>query len=229
MLGAEEGKIAVGTYVVAIDGPSGTGKSSTAKELSRRLGIDYLDTGAMYRSLSLRAKEAGLEPGDALHLPAIAERLDFLFPSPGVIVLDGQDVSREIRSPEISGRVSADCAIPEVRRILVDRQRDYSRGRSCVLDGRDVGTVVFPDARFKFYIDCDPRVRSRRRVAELLAMGMKAEFDDVLSNLMERDMQDSTRAVGPLRRASDAIVVDTSDLTFEQQVDRILSVIRPGI
>jgi len=154
--------------------------------------------------------------------------LAFLFPTPGTVILDGDDVSREIRSPEISGRVSADCAIPDVRRILVERQRDYARGRSCVLDGRDIGTVVFPDARFKFYIDCDPRVRARRRVSELQGLGMSADFDEVLSNLLERDLQDSTRAVGPLRRASDAVVVDTSHLSFEQQVERILSMVRAG-
>jgi CMP/dCMP kinase len=216
------------TYVVAIDGPSGTGKSSTAKELSRRLGIDYLDTGAMYRGLSLRAHETGIEPGDARLLSALALELEFLFPVPGQVFLDGHDVSTAIRAPEISARVSADCAVPKVREVLVQRQRDYARGRSCVLDGRDIATVVFPDARFKFYIDCDPRVRARRRVAELSAMGMKCDYEEVLSNLVDRDRQDSTRAVGPLRRAPDAIVVDTSDISFEQQVERILSIVKSG-
>jgi cytidylate kinase len=217
------------TYVVAIDGPSGTGKSSTAKELSRRLGIDYLDTGAMYRGLSLRALEAGVEPGDADPLAALAHGLEFLFPAPGQVLLDGRDVSKAIRAPEVSGRVSADCAVPRVRETLVQRQQDYAKGRSCVLDGRDIATVVFPDARFKFYIDCDPRVRARRRVAELSAMGMKSDFETVLSNLVDRDRQDSTRAVGPLRRAPGAIVVDTSEISFEQQVERILSVIRAAL
>jgi cytidylate kinase len=216
------------TYVVAIDGPSGTGKSSTAKELSRRLGIDYLDTGAMYRGLSLRAQETGIEPGDARLLPALALELEFLFPVPGRVLLDGHDVSTAIRAPEISARVSADCAVPKVREVLVQRQRDYAKGRSCVLDGRDIATVVFPDARFKFYIDCDPRVRARRRVAELSAMGMKSDYEEVLSNLVDRDRQDSTRSVGPLRRAPDAIVVDTSEISFEQQVERILSIVRSG-
>ena len=217
------------TYVVAIDGPSGTGKSSTAKELSRRLGIDYLDTGAMYRGLSLRAQETGVEPGAVEPLSALAQRLEFLFPVPGQVFLDGRDVSKAIRSPEISARVSVDCAVPRVREILVQRQRDYAKGRSCVLDGRDIATVVFPDARFMFYIDCDPRVRARRRVAELSALGMKSDYDAVLSNLVDRDRQDSTRAVGPLRRAPGAIVVDTSEIAFEQQVERILSVIRAAL
>lgn len=215
-------------YVVAIDGPSGTGKSSTAKELARHLSIDYLDTGAMYRALSYRAREAGIEPGDPVRLPGAASGLNLLFPIPGQVLLDGRDISSAIRSPEISSRVSADCAVPAVREVLVERQRAYSQGRSCVLDGRDVGTVVFPDARFKFYVDCDPRVRAKRRVVELKALGMKAEFDDVLTNLLERDRLDSTRAVGPLRRAADAIVIDTSDITFEQQVQRILSIVQAG-
>ena len=128
----------------------------------------------------------------------------------------------------VSARVSADCAVPKVREVLVQRQRDYARGRSCVLDGRDIATVVFPDARFKFYIDCDPRVRARRRVAELSALGMKCDYEEVLSNLVDRDRQDSTRSVGPLRRAPDAIVVDTSEISFEQQVERILSIVRSG-
>lgn len=216
-------------YVVAIDGPSGTGKSSTAKEIARRLGIDYLDTGAMYRALSLKAERTGVAPGDETGLGEIARGLDLLFPQPGQVLLDGQDVSRDIRTPEISGRVSSDCAHPLVREVLVERQRRYAQGRSCALDGRDVGTVVFPNARFKFYVDCDPRVRAKRRVAELTGMGVHADFDEVLANLVERDRLDSTRAVGPLRRASDAILVDTSHLSFQDQVERILSVVRSGI
>lgn len=216
-------------YTIAIDGPSGTGKSSTAKELAKRLGIDYLDTGAMYRGLSLKALEAGVAPGSAEELSRLAQGLEFLFPQPGTVVLDGRDISRAIRAPEVSGRVSTDCAVPAVREALVLRQRAYGEGRSCVLDGRDIGTVVFPHARFKFYVDCDPRERSRRRVAELVAMGMKADFDEVLTNLLERDRLDSTRAVGPLRRASDALVIDTTSITFEQQVERILGIVRSGI
>ncbi|MBK8801797.1 MAG: (d)CMP kinase [Fibrobacteres bacterium] len=215
-------------FVVAIDGPSGTGKSSTAKEIARRLAIDYLDTGAMYRALSLKALQSGVAPSDAAGLGTLAGQLDLLFPQPGQVILDGQDVSKAIRTPEISGRVSSDCAHAQVRTILVERQRQYALGRSCALDGRDVGTVVFPHARFKFYVDCDPRVRARRRVAELQAMGVHADYDDVLANLVERDRLDSTREVGPLRRANDAILVDTSHLTFEEQVERILSVVRAG-
>lgn len=216
-------------YTIAIDGPSGTGKSSTAKALAKHLGIDYLDTGAMYRGLSLKAMEAGVAPGDALILAELAEGLEFQFPAPGVVVLDGRDVSRAIRSPEISARVSTDCAVPAVREALVARQRAYGKGRSCILDGRDVGTIVFPDARFKFYVDCDPRERARRRVAELEGLGMKADFDEVLANLVERDRLDSTRAVGPLRKADDAIVIDTSNISFDEQVERILGIVRDSL
>ncbi|QQS03157.1 MAG: (d)CMP kinase [Fibrobacterota bacterium] len=215
-------------FVVAIDGPSGTGKSSTAKEIARRLAIDYLDTGAMYRALSLKASQRGVASDDADGLGRLASELDLLYPQLGQVFLDGVDVSKAIRTPEISGRVSADCAHPQVREVLVERQRQYALGRSCALDGRDVGTVVFPHARFKFYVDCDPRVRARRRLAELEAMGVHADYDEVLANLVERDRQDSTRAMGPLRRANDAILVDTSHLTFEEQVERILSVVRAG-
>ena len=216
-------------YVIAIDGPSGTGKSSTAKELAKRLSIDYLDTGAMYRGLSLKALEAGVVPGDAARLSKLAQGLDLRFPSLGVVELDGRDVSRDIRMPEVSGRVSVDCAVPAVREALVARQRAYGQGRSCVLDGRDVGTVVFPQARFKFYIDCDASERARRRVAELEAMGRPADFEDVRRNLLERDHLDSTREVGPLRKADDAIVIDTTSITFEEQVDRIVAIVKAGI
>lgn len=216
-------------YTIAIDGPSGTGKSSTAKVLAKLLGIDYLDTGAMYRALSLLALEAGVAPGDAEHLERLADKMELVFPEPGKVVLGDRDVSRAIRMPEVSGRVSVDCAVPAVREALVARQRAYGQGRSCILDGRDVGTVVFPDARFKFYLDCDPRERAMRRVVELEEMGSKADIEDVLANLLERDRLDSTRAVGPLRKAEDAIVIDTTSLTFEQQVERIASIVKAGI
>lgn len=213
-------------YVIAIDGPSGTGKSSTAKAVARELAIDYLDTGAMYRGVSLAARRAGIAPGEAVPLATLARGLSFLFPEPGRVLLSGEDVSREIRSPEVSGRVSADCAVPAVREVLVQLQRDYAAGRSCVLDGRDIGTVVFPDARFKFYVECAPEVRAARRVAELQALGLPADPAEVLANLLERDHQDSTRATAPLRRASDAILIDTSSLDFDEQVARILERVR---
>jgi len=216
-------------YVIAIDGPSGTGKSSTAKELAKRLSIDYLDTGAMYRGLSLKALEAGVAPGDAARLSELASGLVFRFPAPGVVELDGRDVSRDIRMPEVSSRVSVDCAVPAVREALVARQRTYGEGRSCVLDGRDIGTIVFPDARFKFYIDCDASERARRRVAELEAMGRQADYEDVRKNLLERDHLDSTREVGPLKKADDAIVIDTTSITFEEQVERIVAIVKAGI
>ncbi|MCB9496923.1 MAG: (d)CMP kinase [Fibrobacteria bacterium] len=216
-------------YTIAIDGPSGTGKSSTAKEIARLLGIDYLDTGAMYRSLSLLGLEAGVKPGDEDALARLADGMELLFPSLGVVVLDGRDVSRDIRSAEVSARVSTDCAVASVRTALVARQRAYAQGRSCILDGRDVGTVVFPDARFKFYVDCAPEVRAHRRVEELKAMGHAADFSEVLANLVERDRLDSTRAVGPLRKADDAVVVDTSSVTFQEQVQIILDHVRKGL
>ena len=216
-------------YVIAIDGPSGTGKSSTAKEIAKRLSIDYLDTGAMYRGLSLKALEAHVEPGNAVALASLAQGLEFLFPEAGVVMLDGRDVSRAIRSPEVSGRVSVDCAVPAVREALVARQRAYSQGRSCVLDGRDIGTIVFPDARFKFYVDCDPRERTRRRVAELEAMGMRPT-----STRSSRICSSETTWIplatwGLCAARSTPWVIDTTSITFEQQVEKILQIVRAGI
>lgn len=217
------------SYVIALDGPSGTGKSSTAKEIATRLSIAFLDTGAMYRSLSLFAMEAGIAPGDAPRLATLALTLDFEFPSLGQVVVNGRDVSTDIRSPEVSGRVSPDCQPAAVRQTMVEAQRVFGNRYATVLDGRDIGTVVFPDAKFKFYIDCDPAVRAGRRVQELEAMGKSASYEEVLANLLERDHLDSTRAIGPLRKAPDAIVVDTSELTFAQQVEKILAIVQAGL
>ncbi len=217
------------SYVIALDGPSGTGKSSTAKEIARRLSIAYLDTGAMYRSLSLFAMEAGIAPGDAQALAPLALTLQFEFPELGKVVVNGRDVSTDIRSPEVSGRVSPDCQPAAVRTTMVEAQRIFGSRHATVLDGRDIGTVVFPDAAFKFYIDCDPAVRARRRVQELAAMGKPSSYEDVLANLLERDHLDSTREIAPLRKAEDALVIDTSHLTFEGQVEEILKVVRAGL
>jgi len=217
------------SYVIALDGPSGTGKSSTAKEIARRLSIAYLDTGAMYRSLSLFAMEVGIAPGDAQALAPLALTLQFEFPELGKVVVNGRDVSTDIRSPEVSGRVSPDCQPAAVRETMVDAQRIFGSRHATVLDGRDIGTVVFPDAAFKFYIDCDPAVRARRRVQELATMGKPSSYEDVLANLLERDHLDSTREIAPLRKAQDALVIDTSDLTFDGQVEEILKVVRAGL
>lgn len=217
------------SYVIALDGPSGTGKSSTAKAIAKALSIAFLDTGAMYRSLSLFAMEAGIAPGDAERLSALAPTLEFAFPELGRVVVNGRDVSTDIRAPEVSARVSPDCQPARVREVMVEAQREFGRRNPTVLDGRDIGTVVFPDARFKFYIDCAPEVRARRRLQELEGMGKSASYEDVLANLLERDHLDSTRAIGPLRKADDALVVDTSALTFEEQLERILAVVRAGL
>ncbi len=217
------------SYVIALDGPSGTGKSSTAKAIATRLSIAFLDTGAMYRSLSLFAMEAGIAVGDAEKLSALALTLDFEFPTLGQVVVNGRDVSTDIRSPEISARVSPDCQPAAVRQTMVEAQRVFGNRFATVLDGRDIGTVVFPHAQFKFYIDCAPEVRARRRVAELEAMGKSASYEQVLANLLERDHLDSTRKIGPLRKADDAIVIDTSTLSFEEQVEKILSVVEAGL
>jgi CMP/dCMP kinase len=217
------------SYVIALDGPSGTGKSSTAKEIATRLSIAFLDTGAMYRSLSLFAMEAGIAPGDAAKLSPLALTLDFEFPSLGQVVVNGRDVSSDIRSPEVSARVSPDCQPAAVRQTMVQAQRLFGNRFATVLDGRDIGTVVFPDAQFKFYIDCAPEVRARRRVAELETMGKNVSYEEVLANLLERDHLDSTREIGPLRKAHDAIVVDTSELTFAEQVEKILSIVEAGL
>lgn len=206
--------------LIAIDGPSGVGKSTTAKAVARALGWDYLDTGGMYRCAALVALRAGLAPGAAELPDRIAGSV---IQQDGTrFLLDGEDVSEAIRTPEVSRLASPVSADPRVRELLVEQQRRLGARGRWVVDGRDIGTVVFPEACCKVFLTASPEARARRRYLELQAKGQTPEFAAVLADLAERDHRDSTRDVAPLRPAEDATIFDSSDLSLEQVVGAVL-------
>lgn len=203
--------------IVTIDGPAGSGKSTAAKALADRLGFEYLDTGAMYRAVALAVLRRCIDPSDPSSVIAILPSLTVDMP-PGQVMLNSEDVATLIRTPQVSDGSSKVSAIKEVRDFLVPIQRRIAAGRDMVCEGRDQGTVVFPDAEFKFYLDADPRIRAERRTEELLSTGQAADFDTVLKSVIERDHRDRTRKDGPLQQPADAVVIDTTALSPEQVI-----------
>jgi cytidylate kinase len=218
--------------LIAIDGPAGAGKSATARELAVRLGLPYLDTGAMYRTVALLALRAGLGPqldrvGEEAAV-AFARRLDVRFsgdPRAQRVVLDGEDVTEALRAPAVSEMSSVVSVIPEVRREMVRRQREMASRTGGVIEGRDIGTVVFPDATLKVFLTADPEVRARRRFDELARRGVVVRWEDVLVEQRERDRRDSTRPDSPLRPAEGAVIVDTSRLTLPEVVNTVVALL----
>ncbi len=214
---------------VAIDGPAGAGKSTIARTAAKALGFVYADTGALYRAVGVYALRQGKEPSDAETvislLPEISLELKF---QDGVqhIFLNGEDVSEAIRTPEASMAASAVSAIPAVRQFLFDLQRNIAKNSDCIMDGRDIGTVVLPQAQVKIFLTAAPEARAMRRYKELQAKGAKDSFEEVLADLKQRDYNDSHRAVAPLKPAEDSILVDTTELTLEESVQKVIAVIK---
>ncbi len=210
-------------FVIAVDGPSGAGKSSASRGLARRLGFEYIDTGAMYRAVAYLAAEEGIAPDDATRLETLAAGLvvEFVDHPDGSrrVLANGRDVTVEIRRPAISQLASAVSAQPTVRMHLVRAQRALGTQGDVVVEGRDIGTVVFPDAPVKFFITAGAAERARRRSSELETEGRRADPAHVEADQAERDARDSSRAHAPLREAPDAIVLDTTSLSLEQVVD----------
>lgn len=209
-------------HIVAIDGPAGSGKSTTARLAAARLGFRHLDTGAMYRAVTLKCLETGTGLSDLTAISVLLARtrvsIDWISDGGGRVMLDGRDVSRAIREPRVSAQVSELAAIPVVRQALVPVQRQVARGNCVVCEGRDIGSVVFPDAGLKVFLDCSIRARAARRRSELAAAGSRVGLAAVRRNLTGRDRVDSGRAMSPLVRTPDAVLVDTSDLSLEEQV-----------
>ena len=217
-------------YAVAVDGPSGAGKSTLARAAAAELGITYVDTGAIYRTIGYAAFQRGVDPKDVGAVTALLPELsiDTRYASDGSqhMFLNGEDVSGAIRLPEISMYASAVSALPEVRAHLLEMQRGFARTRSVIMDGRDIGTVVLPDAEVKIYLTASSEVRALRRWTELRDKGTQKPFHEVLDELVERDYNDTHRAAAPLRRAEDAVLLDTGDLTFEQSREALIRIIR---
>ncbi len=211
--------------IIAIDGPAGSGKSSTAKAVARRLNITYLDTGAMYRVITLAALRQGIAPSDDDALADLVAKTSISFtgvPPDTRVWMDGEDVSEEIRGEAVTAQVSDYCAPAVVRKALVGRQRSIGRGQSLVCEGRDIGTTVFPDADLKIFMTASVAERAARRKNDFERMGIKKTAAELIADLTERDRKDSTRAVSPLSKAADAIELDTTGMTLEEQVDWIV-------
>ena len=206
--------------VIAIDGYASTGKSTLAKMLSRHYQIPFIDSGALYRGITLYALEKGFFKDDKLDQEALSEALDGLNlrfdPETGGLCLNGENVSQKIRLPQVSDHVSKIAALTMVREFLLHQLRHMASENGLVVDGRDIGTVVFPNADYKFFFTARPEVRARRRYEEFKAQGQKTTFEEVLKNLILRDQTDSTRETAPLRKADDAFEIDTSEVTTEQ-------------
>ena len=215
---------------IAIDGPAGAGKSTLARALARELGYLYVDTGAIYRTVALRAREAGADPSDPEQVAPLLEdlnlRMDYGGDGVQRMYLSGRDVTEAIRENEISALASQVAALPAVREFLLEFQRKQAREHDVVMDGRDIGTVVLPQAGVKIFLTATPEARARRRTAELLQRGQDADFDEILREIRQRDKQDENRPVAPLRQAEDAALLDTTNLDLKGSLEALLTLVR---
>ena len=215
---------------IAIDGPSGAGKSTLAKRLAQELGFLYVDTGAIYRTVGLAVRRRGLDPTDAAQvaglLPALAITMGYGADGLQHMFLDGEDVTDAIRENAISAYASQVASLPEVRAFLLDYQRRLAQERDVVMDGRDIGTVVLPQADVKIFLTARPEARAQRRYQELLARGQQAEYEQILAEVIERDRRDTQRETAPLRQAEDAVVADTTQLDLEGSFQLLLGLIQ---
>ncbi|MBR4857621.1 MAG: (d)CMP kinase [Clostridia bacterium] len=217
---------------VAIDGPAGAGKSTVARAAAKEIGFIYVDTGALYRAVGVNALRKGIDTKDK---PAVAASLsdisvDLVFENgEQKVLLNGENVSVEIRTPPASMAASDVSAVPEVRAFLFDLQRDIAKRNSCIMDGRDIGTVVLPDAKVKIFLTASPEERATRRYKELIEKGTDVKYEDVLSELIERDYNDSHREIAPLKPAEDGVILDTTGLSLEDSVNSIIKIIKENI
>lgn len=218
---------------IAIDGPAGAGKSTIAKLAAKELNYIYVDTGALYRTVGLAATKNNVEPKisnevDEL-LGKIKVELTFNDKNEQIVLLDGEDVSSQIRTPEASMMASAISAVPAVRAYLLDLQRNIAKTNNVIMDGRDIGTVVLPDAQIKIFLSADPEDRAKRRYNELIEKGMDVKYEDILADVIERDYNDSHREIAPLKPAKDSIMVNTTGNTLEQSVELLIKIMKENM
>lgn len=215
---------------IAIDGPAGAGKSTLARQAAQRLGFLYVDTGAIYRTVALKALESSADPADPEQVVPLLDGLNVKMdhgPDGGQrMFLDGKDVSDAIRQHRVSGAASQVAAIPQVREFLLDFQRRQAREHNVIMDGRDIGTVVLPNADVKIFLTAAPEARARRRARELELRGEQADYETILHDIIRRDEQDRNRPVAPLRQAEDAVLVDTTQLNLEESLEALLAAIK---
>lgn len=211
--------------VIAIDGPAGAGKSTISKLIAKNLGINYIDTGAMYRAITYKCIKEDIDVNDIQRVVDLCSRTDVDFVD-NYIYLDGQRLNEEIRSLQVSSRVSDVAKIPQVREFLLKKQREIGKRSDVILDGRDVGTHIFPDAKYKFFLNASAQERGRRRYQELIDKGQSVVLEEIIEDIKKRDYIDSTREVAPLVKADDAIEVDTTSMTIDQVVTYISDMVR---
>ena len=217
---------------VAIDGPGGAGKSTSARAAAKELGFIYVDTGALYRAIGVNALRNNIDTRDVFAVAASLDGIsvDLVFENgEQKVLLNGEDVSTEIRTPPASMAASDVSAVPEVRAFLFDLQRDIASRNSCIMDGRDIGTVVLPDAQVKIFLTASAEERAQRRFAELQAKGSSSTYQQVLDELIERDYNDSHREIAPLKPAEDSVLLDTTGVSLEEQVEKIINIIKEKI
>ena len=218
---------------VAIDGPAGAGKSTISRAAAKEMGYIYIDTGALYRTVGLNALRKGADINNPESVIAtltddLKVELRFIDGEQRMFLND-EDVSDKIRTPEVSSAASITSAVPEVRKYLFDLQKNLAKNNNCIMDGRDIGTVVLPDAKVKIVLTASPEARAKRRYDELLEKGMDVKYDDVLADMIKRDYDDSHRAIAPLKQADDAVLADTSNNTLEESIALIIKIIKDNI
>lgn len=211
--------------VIAIDGPAGAGKSTISKLIAKNLGINYIDTGAMYRAITYKCLKSGIDINDRQKVVDLCSRTEVNFVD-NSIYLDGVRLGEEIRTLEVSSKVSDVAKIPQVREFLLEKQREIGKSSDVILDGRDVGTHIFPDTKYKFFLNASAQERGRRRYQELVDKGQTVVLEDIIEDIKKRDYIDSTREVAPLVKADDAIEVDSTSMTIDQVVTYISDMVR---
>ena len=219
-------------FHIAIDGPGGAGKSSIAKAVAKKLDILYVDTGALYRTVGLFVKQNGVDPKNAEAVGALLPSLSIVVKyedGAQVVYLNGTNHGDAIRTPEMSMYASAVSAIPAVRAFLLETQKEIARHNSVIMDGRDIGTVILPDAKVKIFMTASPECRAMRRYNELIAKGQNVKYEDVLAEMNSRDNADSSREIAPTKAADDAVLLDNSELDFEQSVDAVIAIVREKV
>lgn len=218
------------SIAIAIDGPAGAGKSTISKSAAKQLGFIYIDTGALYRTVGLAASRAGIEPVESKEVDELLSKItvELTFNDKGeqVVLLDKEDVSGLIRTPEASMMASKISAVPAVRAYLLDLQRDMAKKNNVIMDGRDIGTVILPDAEVKIYLTATPEARAERRYKELVEKGMDVKYEDILEDVKTRDYNDMHRDIAPLKKADDAILADTTEVDLQGSIDLIVKIIK---